>query len=240
METGDKRSGVVDTEYFSQLLSALKKEGAIVFEGVFSHEGHTYGAPDTQTASEWFLQAQKDTLAFVQIAQDLGMPCQRVSIGSTPGIMSAKDHATDILDGITEIRPGTYIFMDAGQGHLLGTYEHCAATVLATIISKPTAQRTIADAGAKALTMQSRPAGICQTTGKGILLKPIQTTVDAVFDEHTIFSDAEFNKHVQIGDTIRIIPNHICPVVNLYDVLYVVDHDQVIQVIPILGRGKTT
>ena len=64
------------------------------------------------------------------------LPCRRVSIGSTPSILSANLQHTPILEGITEIRPGTYVFMDAGQAAILGSYDRCAATVLATVTSR--------------------------------------------------------------------------------------------------------
>jgi D-serine deaminase-like pyridoxal phosphate-dependent protein len=144
-----------------------------------------------------------------------------------------------LLEGVTEIRPGTYVFMDVGQGNAISSYERCAATVLATIMSKPTKDRVIADAGAKSLTMQSRAEGICATQGKGQVRVPLKTHVSAVYDEHTIFNDPQFHDLVEIGDTIEIIPNHICPVVNLYDEAYLVCNGEVIHTIPILGRGKT-
>lgn len=240
VETGDKRSGVTDRNTFIDLIERIKMEPAIRFDGIFSHEGHTYGAVDTKQGADLFIKAQQDTLSYVAVANEHGLTCERVSIGSTPGIMSARTNNIGLLPGITEIRPGTYIFMDAGQANVLGSYEQCAATVLATIISKPTAERTIADAGAKALTMQSRPAGICHTEGKGTILDPVRTHVTSVYDEHTIILDPVFHDAIEIGDRVRIIPNHICPVVNLYDVLYLVDGDQVVGQYRIAGRGRTT
>jgi D-serine deaminase-like pyridoxal phosphate-dependent protein len=240
VETGDHRSGVTDTNVFVNLLGMISRTPSIKFEGVFSHEGHTYKAPDIATAAMFFRRAQEDTLSHVALAAREGFECNRVSIGSTPGIVCAQAVDADILEGITEIRPGTYVFMDAGQANVLGSYDRCAATVLATVISKPTTARTIADAGAKALTMQSRTEGICTTEGKGVVLNPVKTHVASVYDEHTIFDDQAFGEAVEIGDKIRIIPNHICPVVNLYDQLHLVEGDEVVETLCIAGRGKIT
>ena len=109
--------------------------------------------------------AQRRTLHFAQLAAQHGMPCQTVSYGATPTFMNH----VDILPGITELRPGTYALMDASQGHAIGTLDRCAATVLATVISRPTAERTILDVGAKGLTMQSRTEGICATPGLSLI-----------------------------------------------------------------------
>jgi D-serine deaminase-like pyridoxal phosphate-dependent protein len=237
VETGENRSGVADAGTFIELLETIKRSHVINLEGVFSHEGHSYKAKDHEDCIRLFIEAQQLTLSFAKIARGFGFTCPIVSIGSTPSILVSAMHGVSLEEGITEIRPGTYVFMDAGQGNAIGSYASCAATVLATIISKPTPTRVIADAGAKALTMQSRSDGICATVGKG-LVSDTKMTVDSVYDEHAIFNDARFHDMVEIGDTIRIIPNHICPVVNLYDEACLVRKDEVIRRVPILCRGK--
>lgn len=240
VETGENRSGVTSESQFIRLLDAIRKSRHIVFDGIFSHEGHSYGASDDDDALRLLDQAQRDTLAYVELARAHGFSCKRVSIGSTPSLLTAAKHHHPLLQGITEIRPGTYVFMDAGQANAIGTYEQCAATVLATVISKPTEERVIADAGAKALTMQSRGKGVCQTEGKGKVVWDKPLFVSSVFDEHTIIVDREFHDSIAIGDHVRIIPNHICPVVNLYDWMYLVEDGEVIAELPVSGRGKTT
>ena len=240
VETGEGRSGVCTEEVFAVLLKHIKDHPNIVFEGVFSHEGHSYHAQTIAEAHTIFEQTQRQTLHYAELAARAGLPCRRVSIGSTPSILSAKLQHTPILEGITEIRPGTYVFMDAGQAAILGSYDRCAATVLATVTSQPTETRTIADAGAKALTMQSRDTGICFSPGKGVITEPFITHITSLYDEHTVIENMQFAQQVSIGDTIRIIPNHICPVVNLYDELYLVDRSRVIDTYRIAARGKIT
>ena len=127
--------------------------------------------------------------------------------------------------------------MDVGQGNCIGTYDRCAATVLTTIISKPTNERLIGDAGAKALTAQSRGAGLCHTEGKGVV-KGSKITVTNVYDEHTILYSRELHSQLTIGDKIEIIPNHICPVCNLYDQAYLVSGGEVVEKLEIAARGK--
>ena len=138
----------------------------------------------------------------------------------------------------TELRPGTYALMDASQGHAIGTLDRCAATVLATVISKPTDTRTILDVGAKGLTMQSRTEGICAVPGKGTLYDCPEVHIEKVFDEHAIILDRAFHDRVQIGQKVRVIPVHICPVCNLYDQAYLISGNDVVQMLPIAGRGK--
>jgi D-serine deaminase-like pyridoxal phosphate-dependent protein len=234
IETGENRSGVIEEETFLEILNALKDAPNVHLKGVFSHEGHSYGQPTVEDCNKIFKESQERTLTFAKLAEDNGFKCEVVSIGATPSAMLG----TEILQGITEFRPGTYIFMDAGQGNAIGSYERCAATVLTTIISKPTAERIIGDAGAKALTSQTRPAGLCQTEGKGYVKGSEGVYVTNFYDEHTIIYDKKLHGELEIGDKIEIIPNHICPVCNLYDDAYLVSNGELIKILPILGRGK--
>ena len=127
--------------------------------------------------------------------------------------------------------------MDASQGHAIGTLDRCAATVLATVISKPTSRRTILDVGTKGLTMQERTEGICATPGKGTILEYPDTHIDEMYDEHAILYHQAFHDSVRIGDKVRVIPVHICPVCNLYDTAYLVSGGEVVEEIPVLARG---
>lgn len=111
-----------------------------------------------------------------------------------------------------------------------------AATVLTTIISKPTEERLITDVGAKGLTMQSREKGLCATRGLGYI-KDYGVYIDKVHDEHAIIYSKDLVEKLRIGDKLEIIPNHICPVVNLYDRAYLVAGDKVIKEVEIACRG---
>ena len=234
VETGENRSGVVDDAAFDAVLEAISQSPHVELEGVFSHEGHSYSAADPDTCRRLLEDAQRLTLHYADRARAAGFDIQSVSIGSTPSLI----HCESLLEGITEIRPGTYIFMDVGQGNCLGSYDRCAATVLTTIISKPTADRLIGDSGAKALTAQSRGAGLCQTEGKG-LVKGSCIPVTNVYDEHTILYSETLHRELFIGDKIEIIPNHICPVVNLFDRAYLVSRGEIVRELDIACRGKT-
>ena len=110
--------------------------------------------------------------------------------------------------------------------------------MLASVISKPTATRTILDVGAKGLTMQSRTEGICATPGKGTIYGSEDVHIEKVFDEHAILNDKAFHDSVEVGDKVRILPVHICPVCNLYETAYLIDGDEVVGELPIACRGK--
>ncbi|MCI8889227.1 MAG: D-TA family PLP-dependent enzyme [Hungatella sp.] len=234
IETGEKRSGITEEKTFQALLKLIGQSPHIVLEGIFSHEGHAYGAASPEACQVLFEQAQMTTVRYARIARTMGFAVPVVSVGSTPSLM----HSTELLKEITEIRPGTYVFMDAGQGSCIGTYEHCAASVLTTIISKPEGNRLIGDAGAKALTAQSRGAGLCHTEGCGWIKGSKGVYVDHVFDEHAIIYNDELHQNLSIGHKVEIIPNHICPVCNLYDKAYLVQDGEVVKILDIACRGR--
>lgn len=147
-------------------------------------------------------------------------------------------HDFPILEGITEIRPGTYIFMDASQANAYGSLQRNAPSILATVISRPTPERVILDVGAKGITAQTRSVGICATRGLGLIKGWPDVEIYDVYDEHAIIYNSAFRDAVRVGDKVEIIPNHICPVVNLHEVAYLVSDGQVVEEIPVLCRGK--
>lgn len=234
IEIGENRSGIVLENDFKKLIRLIKSKSHVNLLGIYAHDGHSYHAKSIENLREIFLEGQRRTLMFADIAKDLQCPLQVVSIGSTPPFM----FDFDLLDGITEIRLGTYVFMDVSQGNIIGTYEKCAASVITTVISKPTDCRIITDSGAKALTSQSRSGGLCETVGKGYIKGTNKIYLDSLFDEHGIVYNKALSDTLEIGDKIEIIPNHICPVCNLYDVAYVVDKGHVVDKFSIDARGK--
>ncbi|MBU5310971.1 alanine racemase [Tissierella carlieri] len=236
IEVGENRSGVIEEADFIALLDTIRNSPHVHFKGIFSHDGNTYKAKDLEECYNISIGAQQRTLRFAQISAEHGMICETVSYGSTPSMINDMD----VLEGITELRPGTYALMDASQSNSIGTLDHCAATVLASVISRPTNERVILDVGAKGLTMQERTVGICATPGKGTILDFPGIHIHSVFDEHAIVYDSKFQETVQVGDKVRIIPVHICPVCNLYDSAWLISGDEVVMEIPILCRGKLT
>ncbi len=234
IEVGEKRSGIIEENDMRDLLDFIKTKNNVHLKGIFAHEGHTYQAASIEDCILEFETAQKRVMRFAHIANEKGFELETVSIGATPSLMLGDK----IVPGITEIRPGTYILMDTAQANAIGTYERCAASVLTSVISLPTNERIITDAGAKALTAQSRSAGICKTRGKGYIKNSKNVYIFDVYDEHGIIYDKEMNDKIEIGDKIEIIPNHICPVCNLYDQAYLVSQGKILKVMDIACRGK--
>jgi D-serine deaminase-like pyridoxal phosphate-dependent protein len=234
IEVGENRSGVVLEDDLKRIVSQIMSTPQVRLKGVFSHEGHCYGAKDSEECKKFLLESQERVLGFVDLLSSMGTKAEVVSIGSTPSMMVG-----EIVPGITEIRPGTYVLMDMYQSNAIKTTERCAATVLGTVTSTPTDERFITDTGAKALTLQTQVGGMCATQGFGYIKGSNNKFVSLAYDEHGIFYDRELRGMLKVGDKIEIIPNHICPVSNLYDKAYLVSDGKVLEEMEVSCRGKS-
>lgn len=234
IEIGENRSGVIEEKDFVELVNYIGEKSFVNLKGIFSHDGHSYHAESLEMLEQIYMKGQRDTLKFVELAKALNQPLDIVSVGSTPPFL----FDFELLDGITELRLGTYALMDVAQGNVIGTYDKCAATILTTVISKPTAERVITDAGSKSLTAQIRSGGMVATQGYGFIKGSETIYINALFDEHGIIYNEQLSKVINVGDKIEVIPNHICPVCNLYDSAYLVSNGQILKEMSVAARGK--
>lgn len=235
VDTGDPRTGIVPGDAAVGLARSIVRAPGLRFRGIYTHDGQSYDAADMKSVIAIFRESQERMVALAERMRSEGLEVTDVSVGSTPSLMVA-----DIIPGVTEIRPGTYVFMDADQAQLLGTYDRCALTVLATVISRPTPERVVLDAGTKALTYYVQTDGITRATGHGRLKSHPEIFLDKLSDEHGSFDiPTGAGLEFRIGDRLEIIPNHACPATNLYETINVVEGGRVVDAWPVLCRGKS-
>ncbi|MBI4185017.1 MAG: alanine racemase [Proteobacteria bacterium] len=234
IDTGQRRGGVLPGAPAGELARAIAGAPGVRLRGVFTHEGHDYDAPTKADIPAVARKAQEDMLASRRaVEQATGGPCL-VSIGSTPSLIGG----ADILPGIDEIRPGTYVYFDACQARIIGHTEWCAATVAATVQSIPAPGRLVLDAGAKALTKEQRGPGVLHREGFGLLVGHPEARIASLSDEHAVV-EAVRAADFRVGQVVEILPNHICPVTNLYDVAYIARAGIVDGWWRILARGRS-
>ena len=157
-----------------------------------------------------------------------GLPVEDVSLGSTPTVRSALSER-----GVTECRPGTYVYNDFSQVQLgSARLEDCAMTVVATIVSSPAPDRAVCDAGSKTLSSDPlRPTG----AGHGRILGR-QSRIARLSEEHGVIA-VEPGEAFRVGERVRILPNHACIVSNLHDRLVAVRGGRVEGQITVAARG---
>jgi D-serine deaminase-like pyridoxal phosphate-dependent protein len=141
------------------------------------------------------------------------------------------------VKGVTEIRPGTYIFYDRMLTQMgICTSEDCAAKVVVTIVSM-SPDLLVVDGGSKTFATDVQPnQAPLYLQGFGEVIGYPDAVLERMNEEHgMIRMNAPHN--LQIGDTLEIIPNHICSTVNLHNTVYVEDEHGIVAM-PVLGRGK--
>ncbi len=169
--------------------------------GVLSHAGHAYHAADMAALKTIAEQERQSTVQAAQLLRDNDLPCPVVSIGSTPSVLAAVS-----FEGINEIRPGVYMFMDLKQASLgICTREDIAISVAARIIGHNRHNgQYLVDAGALALSQDN------SQQGHGVLAPPHSGRITAVHQEHGFLETGIGAAPLAIGDRVRILPNHAC------------------------------
>ncbi|UCD80926.1 MAG: alanine racemase [Desulfobacterales bacterium] len=233
INSGLNRCGVAPGRETIELVKAIETLPGLKFKGIFTHAGQVYGKT---SLAEVRKTSQLESQTMHEIAADLqalGCHAQTVSVGSTPTMK-----VWEGWSGINEIRPGNYIFNDAIQIALqVAEPEDCALTVLATVVSRPASDRAVIDAGSKVLALDKGGHGIETAKGHGLVLGR-KAVIDRLSEEHGIMA-VDPAEPLTVGDCIRIIPNHACPVVNLFDSAYGMRNGAVETVFKIAARGMS-
>jgi D-serine deaminase-like pyridoxal phosphate-dependent protein len=161
--------------------------------------------------------------------RDAGLEPSIVSTGGTPNMKNLGK-----LKGATEHRPGTYIYNDRMQlAAGVATLDDCALHVYATVVSRAGPDRGIIDAGSKTLT--SDTGGL---DGHGLILEHPEAKIARFAEEHGFLDLSRSNTRPRVGDVVRIIPNHVCVVVNMVDEIVLVRGDEIIGTLPVAARGR--
>ncbi|MCC6179514.1 MAG: alanine racemase [Chloroflexi bacterium] len=234
IDTGGHRCGVRPGEPALALARTVTATPGLELRGIMTHEGHAYGASPS-TLAETSQGAGRTMVETARLLRANGLDISVVSVGSTP---SAHDVAS--VYGIAEIRPGTYVFHDYNQVRLgVARVEDCAAVVLATVVSRPTPDRAVVDAGTKAVG-SDRFMIVTEREGYGLVRGQPGWFFARASEEHgVLLRDGEDHADdLHIGDRVALIPNHICTAVNLYDRLIVHRDEEVVGEWSVAARGR--
>jgi D-serine deaminase-like pyridoxal phosphate-dependent protein len=217
-DTGGGRCGVQSPAEALTLAQHIVGNSGLRFGGLMTYPARRA----TAEVEAWFEEA----LALFRKA-GIGVPC--ISTGGSPDF-----YAGGTIAAATEHRPGTYIYSDRMQvafGH--SRIEDCALTVLATVVSRPTPDRAVLDTGSKALA-----ADTCSEPGYGHIVEYPDAVITTLNEEHGIVDLSKCPTRPSIGDKVRVIPNHVCVVSNLFDVVNLVEDGEVVETLRVPARGK--
>lgn len=231
VDTGLHRVGVMPGTPTVDLVRRIAGVTGIEVVGLLTHAGHAYrsAGPDELRAA-----AEREGLDLVETAAACaaaGIELRELSVGSTPTARIVAD-----VPGVTEIRPGTYVFNDVQQMRLgVATEATCAATVLTTVVAHPTEERFVLDAGSKAFTSDGGDGP--PFPGRGVVVGRPELRLDFMNEEHAVGHRTGADD-VRIGERLRVIPLHVCSTVNMFDVAVGVRGDVVERELTIAARGR--
>jgi D-serine deaminase-like pyridoxal phosphate-dependent protein len=217
-DTGRKRAGVETAAEAVALARAIADHDGLRFAGFLLYPPET-AIPETQR----FFDAARAGV------REAGLEPRMVSSGGTPNIVNLGKIA-----GATEHRAGTYVFNDRMMVACgAATLDDCALHVVATVVSRAGPERGIVDAGSKTLT--SDTGGL---DGHGLILEHPRARIHKFAEEHGFLDLSACNDRPEVGDVVRIIPNHVCVVVNMVDRLIATRDGRIVGEIPVAARGR--
>ena len=217
-DTGAGRNGVQTAEAAVKLAQQIDGMKGLTFSGLM-----TYPAIGKRQATAEFLVRTE------ALCNKAGLTCKVKSAGGSPDMW--RDEG---LESFTEYRVGTYVYFDRSLVvREACSFQDCALTVLSTVVSRPTEQRAILDAGSKALTSDMLDLG-----GYGVVHELADAKVYAANEEHGYLDTSGSGRMPSIGEMVRIVPNHVCPVSNLFDEVVFVRGQEVLGAAKVDARGK--
>jgi D-serine deaminase-like pyridoxal phosphate-dependent protein len=217
-DTGRKRAGVETPAEAIALARSIAASPGLHFAGFMLYP----------TEAGW-TEAQRFYDEALAGVREAGLEPSIVSTGGTPNLKNLGK-----LRGGTEHRFGTYIYNDRMQVAAgVADWDDCALNVYATVVSRAGPDRGILDAGSKTLT--SDTGGL---DGHGLILEHPEARIARFAEEHGFLDLTRSNTRPSVGDVVRIVPNHVCVVVNMVDEVVMVRGDEIIGTLSVAARGK--
>lgn len=229
LDVGMGRTGLQTPSEALALAQFVDSTSGLRLDGLFCYPGHINSPAIDQTDA---LRAVSDKLAFtLKLWSEHGLQARIVSGGSTPTAFQSH-----LVPEYSEIRPGTYIYNDMNTVH--GGYcelADCAARLECTVVSVAVPGQVVIDAGSKTLT--SDRCGPAPDSGHGYVLEYPEARITRLSEEHGQVDIRACERKPQLGEIVTVIPNHICPCINLQDAVWWRDDEGNLQELVIDARG---
>jgi D-serine deaminase-like pyridoxal phosphate-dependent protein len=244
VDVGLHRCGIdPQSDGAAEFVVRLARLPGLRFKGLLSHAGHAYGAGSIDGVAAVAREEARMMTSLATRIRELGVEVSEISVGSTPTAPFSAQQ-----EGLTELRPGNYIYNDRMQVALGGaSWDDCALTVLARVVTTHPPDRLIFDSGSKTLTTD-QVKGTGGTTGYGAVLRTVDARVpdeslliERLSEEHAtvrVLPSGRREPDLEPGDLVRIVPNHSCVVANLVDHVWLVDGDEVVERVDVSARGR--
>ncbi len=233
VDTGLRRTGIPYNQAV-ELAGEIGSMRNLNLVGIYTYRGAVLGGSRTLELEKAGLEEGRLMVSLAHRMRQQGIRVDDVSLGSTPTVKYVAQ-----VEGVTEIRPGTYVFYDKMQAHLGAcSIEECAATVVCTVVSRPYEDLAVIDGGSKTFATDVPPGSEpLNLKGFGHVVGYPGVVLERLTEEHGMLAlDRDYD--LEVGDTLEIIPNHICSTVNLHDKVYLVDETGAVEEMRVAARGK--
>ncbi len=229
VNTGLNRAGLRNPDEIAELAQRIRGSERVRYRGLTCFGGHIGYQP---TEDEALTLIRDENALLDRIAAHLTRNGLAPEIISEGGTIPA--HYAEYLRVATELRPGTYIFNDVVTvASRAAEWKDCAATIVTTVVGQPDPAWAVIDAGSKTLALDPAPSG-----GFGYIEGRPDLLIRRLTEEHGVLVDHQGRPvRLQIGERLRIVPNHVCATVNLHDRAVFVDGEEILYSSPIEGRG---
>lgn len=225
LDVGLHRTGVQPGEAALRLGRCVRDLKHLMLIGVQGYEGHLQHVHSFEERREKCLKSMK---VLTDTAEALKEDGNQIDVVTTGGTGTAEFCAS--VPGVTEVQPGSFLFMDTDYRAAIGTTYSNSLTILSTVLSIQGPRIITIDAGLKSLTTDSGFAE-CKTPGY---------TYGVLGDEHGSleWQESDESKALKIGDRVEMVPSHIDPTINLHDVYYAYRKEVIEEIWRVDARGK--
>jgi D-serine deaminase-like pyridoxal phosphate-dependent protein len=230
LDVGMGRTGVATAAESLSLAQSIDGRPGLRLDGILCYPGQIWDPIDKQAGPLAAVSARLQEA--LELWKKSGLEAGIVSGGSTPTAFQSHQ-----VKQYTEIRPGTYVFNDMNT--FRGGFcelDHCAARIICTVVSTAVKGQVVIDGGTKTFT-----SDICipaRESGHGYILEYPDAKLTKLSEEHGQVDMSQCSKRPKVGDRLSIIPNHICPCVNLRNDIWWAEEDGGLKSIKIDARGK--
>lgn len=231
LDVGHHRTGVQDPGDALKLAQHVSRDRGLRLDGLLFFPGQ-FSAIQPQTQGQALAAVDAKLQEVIELWRKNGLEARIVSGGSTPTAMQSH-----LLTHVTEIRPGTYVFNDMNCVHGgCATLEDCAARIVTTVVSTAVPGQIVLDAGSKTLT--SDRCGPAPDSGHGHVVEYPRAKIVKLSEEHAQVDVTACDRAPGVGDRLTVIPNHICPCVNLQDRIWWQEPGESPRPMSVDARGK--
>jgi D-serine deaminase-like pyridoxal phosphate-dependent protein len=209
------------------LAELVSKSSNLHLVGIMGYDGHSFRPLDNGERRRIVDESRSILRSAVREVSAKGIGLDVISVGGTPSTPIWAE-----FDDVTELQPGAYVYNDIMQMERGVSKANCAVTLTGTVMSKPSSDQVVVDAGSKSFAFDFGrfPVPVADVNGEVVGLS----------EEHAVLRSKGGPIGAELGDRLDFIPYHICTFVDLWDRIQLCRKDEIVSTLTIDARGART